>query len=438
MLFVYLQVGIVAGCVSPLLSKLTAPDSPIPMNKDEASWMASLANMGRFCGAVIGSILAAYYGTKRSLFIISIPVALGWLAIGLASSIEILYLGRVLTGFGVGMSFSCFPLYLGEIAVPKIRGAMVSLATCGGPLGLLLGSATSNYFSVNASAFVYFGFSLAMMGFFIYLPESPHHLIKVDNRQAAKDSIFWYRSGKGVQDEIEAVEKFVASESKITLLERLRHMRNPSIRKATYHVIILFTFMQICGLNSILFYLEIILRKAQCNIINPGEMVIYINLFSIGAALISMLLNDKFGRRFLMLLSSIGIVISMIMMMSHFLIIDYMDFDVSNLQWLPITAMILFTSFFSVGFNSVPSTVTSEIIPSNVKCIVGCLGSLTAGLVAFASSKTYQPMVDSMGDAYVFLTYGLISSAAIPYVLFFMPETKGKTLQEIQDELMND
>ncbi|XP_058797205.1 facilitated trehalose transporter Tret1-like [Phymastichus coffea] len=431
-MLLFMQLGFITGCVSPMLAKLTGPNSPIALNQEEASWMASLVNIGRFCGAIVGSLVTVHFGTKNAILATSIPIALGWLGIAIAESVEILYIARLLSGVGAGMAFSCFPSYLGEIAMPEVRGALVSLATCGGPTGLLLGSIISNYLSIGVSACVYLTFCIWLMALFLYLPESPHHLIKIGNRKKAEMSINWYRSGKGTQEELESLEKFMASEKTITFINRLREFKNSDVRKITYHVMILFTFMQICGLNSIVFYLEIIMRRAKNS--RAAEIVIFINICATIGALFSMLLIDRCGRRFLLLTSSIGVTISMFSMMSYFFIID-VDLDVTNLQWLPIASMISFMFFFFIGLNSVPSTVSSEIIPSNVKCIVSCLGSLTAGIIAFLSSKSYQPLVNFVGEAYMFLIYGLFALSVIPYVLFAMPETKGKSLREIQDEL---
>lgn len=431
-MLLFMQLGFITGCVSPFLAKLTSPNSPIFLNQYEASWMASLVNIGRFCGAIVGSIVTVYFGTKKSILATSLPLAIGWLGIALATNVEMLYIARLSSGIGVGMAFSCFPSYLGEIAMPEVRGAIVSLATCGGPTGLLLGSILSNYLSISASACIYLVHCVWLMALFLYLPESPHHLIKIGDRDAAKSSINWYRCGKGVEEELESVEKFMAFENSITFMDRVREFRNSDVRKVTCHVIILFTFMQICGLNSIVFYLEIIMRRAKSH--RAAEIVIFINICGTIGALFSMLMIDRCGRRYLLLISSVGVTISMFSMMSYFLVIN-MNADVSNLQWLPIASMIAFMFFFFVGLNSVPSTVASEIIPINVKCIVSCLGSLTAGIVAFISSKSYQPLINAVGEAYMFSIYGLFALLAIPYVLFFMPETKGKSLKQIQDEL---
>lgn len=421
--------------VSPLLAKLTSSDSVIPLNIEEASWLASLANIARLAGAVIGSVACAYLGPKRSVLVTCLPISLGWLGIAFANDVQVLYLARVSNGIGTGMIFSTFPLYLGEIAMPNIRGALVSFACCGLPIGQILGSFCTSYFDLTTSSFIYLGLCSVVMVMLLFLPESPHYYVKLGDRSAAKQSIHWYRAGKEVEEELQAVEKFVATESSMSFVNKLKEFRKPSIRKAIYQVIVLFTFMQICGLNSIMSYMEIILKKAQCNIVSPAEIVVYVNICATIANVISIFLIDKCGRRFLLVLSSAGATLSMIGMTVHFLLIDN-NVNVDDLQWIPITCMMLFMAFFFVGLIPVPSTILSETIPSRIKSVAAGIGSFTAGITSFASTKTYQPMVDEMGEAYVFLVYAFITVAVIPYALFVLLETKGKSLQQIQDEFV--
>ena len=424
-----------SGWTSPTLARLTSADSEIPLNPEQASWVASLVNMGRFFGAIIGAITTSLFGTKRSIFITLFPLAVGWLIIAVANSVVLLYIARLFSGLGLGMAFSTFPLYIGEVSMPEIRGALISLATCGGPFGQIISSICGSYFSISTSSFIYFGLCILLMGVFLWLPESPHHLAKIGDREGARKSIEWYRAGTGVDTELDAVEKFVVSNSTQSLTDKFKEFQNWPIKKATFQIIALFTFMQICGLNSVIFYMEIILKRAKSTIIKPSEVVIYDNVLGTIAAAISIFLIDRCGRRFLLLISSVGVTISMLSMMIHFWIID-MGLDTSNLQWLPISAMFLYIIAFCIGMMPVPSTVLSEIFPANIKCIAACISGLTGATMAFISTKTYQPLVDTLGEKYVFMIYALCSVIVIPYVIFIMPETKGKSLQQIQDELI--
>lgn len=112
---------------SPYIAQLTSSESHIPITMDMASWVVSLVNLGRLIGAVSGAIAVNYFGTKTTILITSLPIALGWLFIIVANRVEWLYTARILGGIGMGKTYGCFSLYLGEIADPSIRGALVVL-----------------------------------------------------------------------------------------------------------------------------------------------------------------------------------------------------------------------------------------------------------------------------------------------------------------------
>lgn len=197
----------------------------------------------------------------------------------------------------------------------------------------------------------------------------------------------------------------------------------------------LFVFMQMSGLNNVLFYMEIILRKSGSTLIEPSSAVSYVLIFAVISAVASMRLYDKFGRRLLLIVSSVGVSISLVALGTHFILLDS-KVDWIGAQWLPVASLFLFITSFVAGLNSIPSIVSSEVYAANVKSVAACFANLTAAGAAFVASKSYQPLVDMFGEAYVFYAHALITFMAVPYALLVMPETKGKSLQQIQDDLM--
>lgn len=194
-----LQLGGMTGWTSPYLAIMTKPGAkPIHLNLEEASWMASLLNAGRFLGAVMGMLSIEYWGTKRSLIITTAPVSLSWLLILVADGPFLLYVARISGGLGVGMGLCIFPLYIGEISLPQIRGAMITIAICGGPFGVLLASVLGHYLSMKWSSIIFLVPCVLLIGLFLWLPDTPYYLMKIGNYEAARNSIYWYRRGEQV------------------------------------------------------------------------------------------------------------------------------------------------------------------------------------------------------------------------------------------------
>jgi MFS family permease len=122
-----LQMGLMVAWSSPYIASLTAGEAHFTVTLTEASWIISLLNLGRLVGAISGSVAVNYFGTKTTILITSMPLAFCWLFTMLANRVEWLYAARFLGGISLGKVYSCFSLYLGEIADPKIRGALIFL-----------------------------------------------------------------------------------------------------------------------------------------------------------------------------------------------------------------------------------------------------------------------------------------------------------------------
>lgn len=114
--------------------------------------------------------------------------------------------------------------------------------------------------------------------------------------EKAKKSINWYRAGHGVEEELEAVKKFVADANTLSFYEKLKELRHPALLRATVLIVLLMTFMQLSGFNNILFYMELILIQAKATVIQPKNVVIYASLSAFLVSALSMTMIDKYGR----------------------------------------------------------------------------------------------------------------------------------------------
>ena len=174
---ILLQVGVLSGWASPYLSKLKN-GTEIQANESDLTWIASLLNLGRFIGSFTGSIAVSYFGSKRTLLLTLILFIVCWTCTIVADRVEWLFLSRLSGGIGLGMIYSSYPLYLGEISLPKTRGALISLANCGATFGLLTGNVLGAALPMKHSGMIFLTLVCVVMLIFVWLPESPHHLVK--------------------------------------------------------------------------------------------------------------------------------------------------------------------------------------------------------------------------------------------------------------------
>jgi len=290
------------------------------------------------------------------------------------------------------------------------------------------------YLKMYISGIICFVLCLILIIIFIWLPESPHHLVKMKEEEKARASIHWYHRDCDVESELQALKLFLEKNKSLPFMDVLKEFKIPYIWKAQVLVSLCFMYLQICGLNNVLFYMEIILRNAKVTSIEPSVMVIIVAATGILGSMLSMFLVDKFGRRILMISSSLAVTASLICLGTQYQLLDAGYFP-AKLQALPIFSVLLFQIALYIGLASIPNTVLGEIFPPQVKCMASCFASIVGAICSFISTSTYQPLLKLISEKYLFYVYALALSTAAPYTYFCMPETKGKSLQQIQDEL---
>lgn len=158
------------------------------------------------------------------------------------------------------------------------------------------------------------------------------------------------------------------------------------------------------------------------------------SVFGVIGSTVCLFIIDRLGRRFLMCISCVMGAIALSCLGLHFQLLD-LGYDPANFQLLPLLSLMFFTIALFGGIRQVPSTVLGEIFSPSIKYMATCFSGISAGLFAFISASTYQPLLDTFGQQYVIWMYALFLLTAIPFTLIFLPETKGKSLQQIQDDM---
>lgn len=424
--------GTTAGWTSPYVAKLTAPDSPLPITLDQASWVASLVTFGRFMGPIPGAVSVSYFGGKMTMIIVGVPMIISWICMIAADTVVWLYVSRLISGVGVGMAFSSFPLFLGEISSTEIRGTLVSFAVSGLSIGNLFGNIIGPYVSMAVFAYICLVPTVTFILIFIWLPESPHHLVRRDKMEAAKKSIARYNPGAKADVEVNALKNFINANDSLTFFDKLKEFNIPANRKAGIIVILLFMFPQFSGINSIVFYMETILTNGGWTMTAPSLMVIVVSTIGILSGFVTVYVADKYGRKTLIIGSSLGVSLCLIFLGLHFALLKD-GFDPAKLQWFILTLLVFYKIVYWLGLCTVPNVVCSELFAPNIKSIAASCGSMSLGLSSFVATKAWQPLHDAIGMDYLFYLHAALMMVAIVFFITIMPETKGKSLQEIQN-----
>ncbi|XP_044574703.1 facilitated trehalose transporter Tret1-like [Cotesia glomerata] len=426
--------GLETGWASPSLAKLISINSTLPINEYQASWIASLLNTGRSFGAVLGLISTEYLGSKTSLIYNAYIHGIGMICLLYVYSVNWLYASRFIVGLGSGMWASIFPIYIGEISNPKIRGALVCLISIGMLIGFIFGNIIGAYTEMWIFGTISLVPVLLFLILFMWFPKTPHFLVLKGQIDDALISIEWYQRDANAIVDLVSIKNFVEEKRFLKATDYIKDLMLPFNRIALIKVNTVHFLLQMSGFCTVSYYMEIILTQAQVTLMDTALAVPTIAGTALIGGVISIYTCDKLGRKVLLSTSSMCIALSMFAIGIYFHLLDS-KFDITSYDSVILFFFIMIEFSVYLGIDPVLGTINSEIFSPNIKIIACCLTNFMSGLFASIATQFYQTLVDAISLKCVFYLYGVNMTLLAVFVLYALPETKGKSLQEIQDIL---
>lgn len=214
----------------------------------------------------------------------------------------------------------------------------------------------------------------------------------------------------------------------------LSSLRRPIVLKGLGIAVLLQVFQQWTGINAVLFYSASIFEDTGSDI-SGSDATLIIGVTQVTSTLVAVAIIDKAGRRILLLISGVLMAVSTALMGVYFQLKENDPASMDNFGWLPISSICIFIIFFSIGFGPVPWLVMAELFSEDVKSVAGSIAGTSNWLSAFVVTLLFPILKSSIGPGPTFWIFTAIAVIAFFYSLFFVPETKGKTIIEIQDLL---
>ncbi|XP_050311252.1 facilitated trehalose transporter Tret1-like [Anthonomus grandis grandis] len=420
---------------SPVLPRLNGPGSPLgaPLDPTEISIIAAILCLGAAMGPFLFGYMADKVGRKITLMAIAAPMAAGAAILAFAWELWVFYFGRLLFGTGIGGVFTVLTMYTGEITSNHNRGKFSCLLGTFVALGVLYPFSIGSMLSIRIfSLSCLLPLQAFLIFFSIYAPESPTYLLRQGKKSLCQKTVMELRGiseeeARKALDELEQIESQNKEKGGIVVLFRTKNTRRAFMVAAG-----LLILQQFSGISAVLGFMEQIFSGAG-GAIPPQLAATMVGVIQVFTVFVTSSVIEKLGRKFLLLSSTVGAAVSIILLGFYFFLHRQKLVLLAYLWWLPIASLIFYIVCFNMGLGPLPWTVLSEIFPDNVKSSAAAVASATCFMVSFVVTMAFPMINEMLGMAESFWLFGVCCVLGTVFIYFVVPETKGRSVQEIQE-----
>lgn len=395
------------------------------LNVFEHGLTVSIALIGTVVGAMAGGIPTDMLGRKKTLFWIAVLFLVSAAGSALAIDWYTFLLFRFVGGLAVGCSSVTAPMYIGELAPASHRGRLVGMFQFNVVLGILI-AFLSNYllqdvgdnawrWMLGVQAFPSIAFLIAVL----YLPESPRWLVVKQNRSEEALEVLALVNPQTAEKELHAIQRSHQSEVGVVVSSDLFDKKH---RYPVWLAIIFAVFNQVSGINAIIYYAPRIFEMTGLGTSSALLSSVGLGLVNFIFTLLAMNFIDRYGRRTLMLVGSFGLIITLGLVANAFY--------TQNFSGVPVF-LFAYIAFFAFSQGAVIWVFISEIFPNEVRAKGQALGSFTHWLMATVIAFTFPYVTLKLGGDKTFLLFTVMMVFQLLFVWKVMPETKGKSLEQV-------
>jgi len=414
----------------------------------QIGWANSCALVGCLVGALIAGVLSDRFGRKRLLIAAALLFAATSLGNAFANNFAIFIAWRMLGGVAIGLASNLSPMYIAEVAPAQIRGKLVAINQLTVVVGILLAQylnwflvrnlppgATDDFirnswFGQQGWRWMFGLTALPSLLFFIgmlIVPESPRWLAKNGKSDRARNILKKIGGDNYANAAVSDIQSTIAAEE----IQRVRFadLLEPRMRKVLLLGVVLAVFQQWCGINVIFNYAEEIFHQAGYDISTVLKNIAWTGSVNLAFTFVALGVVDRGGRRPLMLLGSAGLAVI-------YLALGFCYH--SGTQGLPVLLLVLAAiGCYAMSLAPVTWVVISEIFPNRIRGAAMAVAVSSLWIACFLLTYTFPILNAKLGSAGTFWLYAAICVAGFVFIKLKLPETKGKSLEQIERELVD-
>ncbi|MBP1963858.1 sugar porter family MFS transporter [Paenibacillus aceris] len=402
------------------------------LSEIEVGWAVSSLIIGCIIGAASAGVLGDRFGRKKVLLLAALLFIIGSIGSAIPDTFTGYIIARIIGGLGIGITSTLCPLYNAEIAPAKYRGRLVALnqfATVTGIflvyfINLWIAGYGDDAWDVSTGWRWMFGFGVIPgLIFFVllfFVPESPRWLIKQGKAAESLPILLRIHGEELARQEVLEIKESFKQES-----GSIRQLFSPALKLALIVGVGLAVLQQVTGINAIMYYAPEIFKQTGAGTNASLVQTILVGLINFLFTILAIWLIDKVGRKPLLLGGSA------LMTVSLFVIgLQFHSGEPSGL--LVLIFILLYVAAFAISLGPVVWVLISEIFPNRIRGKATAIASMALWMADYVVSQTFPPMLSSAGPAMTFWIFGFMSLFTFIFTWRVVPETQGKSLEEIE------
>eukprot|EP00096_Caligus_rogercresseyi_P002053 TRINITY_DN137_c0_g1_i1.p1 TRINITY_DN137_c0_g1~~TRINITY_DN137_c0_g1_i1.p1 ORF type:complete len:572 (+),score=146.85 TRINITY_DN137_c0_g1_i1:311-2026(+) len=421
--------GLSLGFSAISLPQLRAEMSPDSFEVDEqvGSWIASIFGLGAIFGGLVSAYLGSHFGRRKSLFVMAVPDVIGWFLIAGSNGVHMILLGRFLNGLSAAGYSTSIQIYVAEIAQPHHRGWLSGITIPTLAVGSLFAYIMGMFMEWRYIAAVGGFIPLVLLPGLLWLSDSPYWYLQNNQEKKALQVIDRFRpkENNSMAELLCISDSLNLNVTEFTIKESITRFTRRQYRKPFILLNILFLLMTFSGNHGISFYALDILKTSH-DALDEHISIVLIGIIKLLGCLLYIPAVKCFSRKSLLYSTSL--------VMSMSLAIMGTSIYYNHFQWIPIVSVVIYMLADPIGLGSIPYLYTAEFYPSEMRSVLSGLTIGLNNLELFLAVKTFPDLSNALGGIHGSLwLYSGVCLLALLFIAVFIPETKGSTLQDIEN-----
>ncbi|XP_022658896.1 facilitated trehalose transporter Tret1-2 homolog [Varroa jacobsoni] len=419
-----LSIGLAVGFSSPAMEELAGE-----FDKLDKSLFGSILTIGALIGGLLAGVAGEKIGRRGTILATTGLFSVGWLLVLTRQNAAMLYSARFILGTACGINCMIVPVYLGEVSTPEHRGMLGTGHQFSTVFGVFIAYCLGSVINVTLLAIASL-VPVAATTIMFFMPESPTWLVKKGRPDTELMFSLYSLFGRTRYAEAQRDILMDLKEddgSYFTISDMVR----PPILKPLGLALSLMFLQQMSGINAVIFYMKDIFASAKTSIDENVEAIIIGGIqviFTIPTAI----MIDRAGRRVLLHIAGIIEAVGLALLISFYLIKHSYPETASHMAFLPVSALSLYVTGFAIGYGPIPWLMMGELIPDRARGVGTGLLTAFNWFCAFLVTNLFPKIMDHFGEEVAYGIFLGIVSIGVIYVFVFIPETKGKTFEEIE------